>query len=303
MNKNQIEGVVVPAVTPVDSQDRVDEKAYRGLLRHLMAAGVHGVFVGGTAGEGPMLTLAEWERMSVIAFEECHGKIHLLGGTLDTSTQRVIQRAKILAEIGYDNFVVLPTFYLKLSQAEEHLRLFGECKEAVSDVNMVVYNLPSLAGSSIPVGTMRDMAQRGWINCCKDTSEDMAYFNRLITEVAPLGVRVLIGSEKHAVEGLMTGAQGVVPVSGNYDPQAFIAAYSARKDPEKLTLLKERIASLGQNVLSQPRSWLSGAKYAVATLGFGSGRPVSPTEPLNPTERQHIESFLKRSGLTPPGQA
>src|ERR1700733_1763142 len=217
MRESRIEGVVVPAVTPVDSQDRVDEKGYRALLRFLIASGVHGVFVGGTAGEGPMLTLAEWERMSLIAFEECHGNVHLLGGTLDTSTQRVIQRAKILAQIGYDNFVVLPTFYLKLNLAEEHLRLFGECKHAVSDLNMVVYNLPSLAGSSIPTETMRVMAERGWIRCCKDTSEDMAYFGRLMSEVAPLGVSVLIGSEKHAVEGLLMGAQGVVPVSGNYD--------------------------------------------------------------------------------------
>jgi dihydrodipicolinate synthase/N-acetylneuraminate lyase len=303
MRESRIEGVVVPAVTPVDSQDRVDEKGYRALLRFLIASGVHGVFVGGTAGEGPMLTLAEWERMSLIAFEECHGNVHLLGGTLDTSTQRVIQRAKILAQIGYDNFVVLPTFYLKLNLAEEHLRLFGECKHAVGDLNMVVYNLPSLAGSSIPTETMRVMAERGWIRCCKDTSEDMAYFGRLMSEVAPLGVSVLIGSEKHAVEGLLMGAQGVVPVSGNYDPHAFVAAYAARKNAEELTALRERIASLGQNVLTHPRSWLSGAKYAAATLGFGSGRAVSPTEPLNLAEQRHIEQFLKQSQLVSPGRA
>jgi hypothetical protein len=71
--------------------------------------------------------------MSHIAFEECHGKVHLLGGTLDTSTSRVIQRARILATIGYENYVVLPTFYLKLKLPDEHLRLFGECKEAVSE--------------------------------------------------------------------------------------------------------------------------------------------------------------------------
>ncbi len=292
MSKREIEGVVVPVVTPVDSQDRVDEEAYRGLLRYLIGAGVHGVFVGGSAGEGPLLTFKEWERMSVIAFEECHGKVHLLGGTLDTSTKRVIERAKTLAAIGYENFVVLPTFYLKLKLPEEHLRLFGECKEAVSDLNMVVYNLPSIAGSTVPVETMCDMARRGWITYCKDTSEDMAYFGRLISEAGPLGLRVLIGSEMHAVEALLMGAQGLVPVSANYEPQTFVAAYNSRKDTEKMKLLKERISSLVQNVLLQPRSWLSGAKYAVASMGFGSGRPISPSEPLSPTEQHQIDLFL-----------
>jgi 4-hydroxy-tetrahydrodipicolinate synthase len=96
LRNNRIAGVIVPVITPVDEQDHVDEDAYRGLLRFLMGSGVHGIFVGGTAGEGPLLTLDEWERMAVIAFEECHGKVHLLGGTLDTSTRRVIEKAKIL---------------------------------------------------------------------------------------------------------------------------------------------------------------------------------------------------------------
>jgi 4-hydroxy-tetrahydrodipicolinate synthase len=298
MSKSQIAGVVVPVVTPVDSQDRVDEKAYRGLLRFLIASGVHGVFVGGTAGEGPLLTLTEWERMCGIAFEECHGKVHLLGGTLDTSTKRVIERARILAEIGYENYVVLPTFYLKLKLAEEHLRLFGECKEAVSDLNMVVYNLPSIAGSAIPIEVMCEMTRRGWITCCKDTSEDMVYFGRLLSEAGPLGLGVLIGSELHAVEALLMGAQGLVPVSANFEPRTYVAAYESRKDPEKMKQLHDRISSVVHNVLLQPRSWLSAAKYASSGLGFGSGKPVSPTEPLSATERRQIDLFLapSRSG-------
>lgn len=295
MSNNRIAGVVVPVVTPVDRQDRVDEEAYRGLLRFLMESRVHGIFVGGTAGEGPLFTLGEWERMAVIAFEECHGKVHLLGGTLDTSTRRVIEKAKILASIGYENYVVLPTFYLKIKLPDEHLRLFGECKEAVSDLNMVVYNLPSIAGSSIPVEVMCEMTRRGWITCCKDTSEDMVYFDRLLAEAGPLGLGVLMGSEVLAAQALLKGAQGVVPVSANFEPGTYVAAYEARRDPERIKQIEERIVSLVHNVLLQPKSWLSAAKYASAGLGFGSGRPMSPTEPLSEAERRQIDLFLAPS--------
>jgi 4-hydroxy-tetrahydrodipicolinate synthase len=295
MNKNSITGVVVPVVTPVDAQDRVDEESYRGLLRFLIRSGVHGIFVGGTAGEGPLFTLEEWERMSVIAFEECHGKVHLLGGTLDTSTKRIIEKARILAAIGYENYVVLPTFYLKLKLPQEHLRLFGECKDAVSDLNMVVYNLPSIAGSSIPIEVVCEMTRRGWITCCKDSSEDMAYLGRLLSEAGPFGLGVLVGSERHAAEALLMGAQGLVPVSANFEPGTYIAAYQARKDPEKMKEIHDRISSVIENVLLQPRSWLSAAKYATSSLGFGSGKPISPTEPLNAAERRQIDLFLAPS--------
>jgi 4-hydroxy-tetrahydrodipicolinate synthase len=295
MSNSPISGVIVPVVTPVDSQDSVDEEAYRGLLRFLVDSGVHGIFVGGTAGEGPLFTLAEWERMSVIAFEECHGKVHLLGGTSDTSTRRVVEKAKILSSIGYENYVVLPTYYLKLKLPDEYLRLFGECKEALSDRNMVVYNLPSIAGSSIPVEVICEMTRRGWITLCKDSSEDMSYSRRLLSEAGPLGLGVLIGSELHAAEALLMGAQGLVPVSANFEPHTYIAAYEARKDPERMKQIHERISSLVHNVLLQPRSWLSAAKYASSGLGFGTGKPVSPTEPLSPAEQRQVDLFLAPS--------
>jgi 4-hydroxy-tetrahydrodipicolinate synthase len=295
MSHSLITGVIVPVVTPVDNQDHVDEDAYRGLLRFLIRSGVHGIFVGGTAGEGPLFTLDEWERMAVIAFEECHGKVHLLGGTLDTSTRRVIEKAKILASIGYENYVVLPTFYLKIKLPDEHLRLFGECKEAVSDLNMVAYNLPSITGSVIPVEVLCEMTRRGWITCCKDSSADMVYFDRLMDKAAPLGLGVLMGSEVDAARALLKDAQGIVPVSANFEPGTYVAAFEARQDAEKMKEIEKRIVSVVHNVLLQPRSWLSAAKYASSGLGFGSGRPISPTEPLNVAERQQIDLFLAPS--------
>jgi 4-hydroxy-tetrahydrodipicolinate synthase len=295
MSHSLITGVIVPVVTPVDNQDHVDEDAYRGLLRFLIRSGVHGIFVGGTAGEGPLFTLDEWERMAVIAFEECHGKVHLLGGTLDTSTRRVIEKAKILAPIGYENYVILPTFYLKIKLPDEHLRLFGECKEAVSDLNMVAYNLPSITGSVIPVEVVCEMTRRGWITCCKDSSADMVYFDRLMDEAAPLGLGVLMGSEVDAAQALLRGAQGIVPVSANFEPGTYVAAFEARQDAEKMKEIEKRIVSVVHNVLLQPRSWLSAAKYASSGLGFGSRRPISPTEPLNVAERQQIDLFLAPS--------
>jgi 4-hydroxy-tetrahydrodipicolinate synthase len=101
MDLSRIAGVIVPGITSVDTEDRVDDPAYRSLLRFLINAGVHGIFVGGTAGEGPLLTLEEWERMSLIAYEECHGRVYLLGGALDTSTKRITQRTKSLADYPY----------------------------------------------------------------------------------------------------------------------------------------------------------------------------------------------------------
>ena len=295
MRNSEIAGVIVPALTPVDHEDRVDEAAYRSLLRYLIQSGVHGIFVGDTAGEGPLLTSKEWERMCGIAFEECHGKVHLLGGAADTSTKRVIERISVLKGIGYQNVVIVPTFYLKLKLAEECLRLFGECKDAAGDMSMIAYNIPSCAGSIIPIATICEMVRRGWIQCYKDSSEDMDYFGQLLSEGGPLGLRVLIGTERQAAQALLAGAHGFVPTCANYEPSTFIAAYDSRLNPVQLLAIQERISDLVQNLLFTPRSWLAGAKYSIATIGIGSGRPVSPTLPLDDMERNLIDIFCKQS--------
>ncbi len=41
--KQDLKGIVVPVITPVDDQDRVDESAFRKVIRHLIDSGVRGL--------------------------------------------------------------------------------------------------------------------------------------------------------------------------------------------------------------------------------------------------------------------
>ncbi len=282
----------MPVVTPVDSGDRVDESAYRQLLRRLIQAGVHGIFAGGSAGEGPLLLFREWERMVGIAFDECNGKLCLLGGVMDTSTKRIVERLRVLSRIGYSSFVVTPTFYVGSKLAEEQLRLFGQCKEHSDGMEMVAYNIPSCTGSTVQVETFCEMARRGWIRFCKDSSEDILHFRRLTSEGADVGLRTFMGSERHIAEGLLSGAHGIVPVCGNYDPAAFLNAYDARAHSDQLFESQKRIDVLVKNIPNGSRSWVASVKYALALSGIGSGDPVSPLEPLNADEKRQVEDFV-----------
>ena len=58
----QLEGIVVPIVTPLNSGG-VDEEAAMELVEGLVRGGVHGLFVAGTTGEGPLLSVEERRSM------------------------------------------------------------------------------------------------------------------------------------------------------------------------------------------------------------------------------------------------
>jgi dihydrodipicolinate synthase/N-acetylneuraminate lyase len=121
----------------------------------------------------------------------------------------------------------------------------------------------------------------------------MDYFRKLLLQAGPMGLRVFLGTERKAAEALFEGAVGLVPTCANYEPRPLLAAYEARADKDELARLQVIITSLVNNLLLAPRLWLAGIKYAVSTLGVGTGRVVAPLEPLSAEERAQLDVFLK----------
>jgi 4-hydroxy-tetrahydrodipicolinate synthase len=294
MTDSELAGVVVPAITPVDDEERVDEAAFRKGLRRLVDAGVHAIFVGGSAGEGPLLADNEWERMVTIAHDEVQGAVNLLGGAIDTSTRRVRAKMHILSQLGYPYCVITPTYYIKLRHPDEYLRLFGDCAEHADGINIVAYNIPSCTGSVIPAEKVIEMARRGWFRYMKESSGDFDYFRRLVVEGAEVGLKVLQGEEPHIAKGLLAGAVGIVPVCANFEPATYIAAYRAglARDEAALAGLQERIIEVRRQLLFVGPLWIAGIKYAMSLLGVGSGVPIAPLQPLTAAEQQKIADFV-----------
>ena len=294
MTDSELAGVVVPAITPVDDEERVDEAAFRKGLRRLVDAGVHAIFVGGSAGEGPLLAEREWERMVTIAHDEVKGAVNLLGGAIDTSTRRVRAKMRILSQLGYPYCVITPTYYITLRHPDEYLRLFGDCAEHADGINIVAYNIPSCTGSVIPADKVIEMARRGWFRYMKESSGDFDYFRRLVVEGAEVGLKVLQGEEPHIAKGLLAGAVGIVPVCANFEPATYIAAYRAglARDEAALAGLQERIIEVRRQLLFVGPLWIAGIKYAMSLLGVGSGVPIAPLQPLTAAEQQKIADFV-----------
>jgi len=295
MVNEELRGVVVPVITPVDSEDRVDEGAFRKVLRRLVGAKVHAIFVGGSAGEGPLLVPTEWERMVRIAFEEANGKTVLMGGVSDTSTKRVTDKVRILKSIGYKRFVITPTYYINTKLPDEHLRVFGEARAAGGDMEMVVYNIPQCVGSVIAVETLVEVAKRGWAKYCKESSGNLEYFKRVVNEAGPAGLKVLMGDEPLIPDGLWSGAKGIVPVCANYDPGLFIKCFEAATsgNREETLRLHKIIMHKRQVLLLGGACWLSGIKYALSRMGMGIGKPVSPLQPVMGKQQQEIDDLVK----------
>ena len=48
-----LRGIVPPMITPLRDRDTLDVAGLERLVEHVLAGGVHGLFILGTTGEGP----------------------------------------------------------------------------------------------------------------------------------------------------------------------------------------------------------------------------------------------------------
>ncbi len=292
--KNAVEGVVVPLLTPVDEAERVDEDAFRALIRHCLDGGADALFAGGTSGMGPLWPMAEWVRMMEIARDEVDDDAPLLGGVIETSTVRAIERIRVLERIGYEHMVVTPTYYVAPERNEEFLAHFGACRDT-ADLNMIVYNIPSCTHASIPVGVISEVVERGWTQCIKESSGDQEYFSQVMDAVSGSGITVLQGFEPDIAWGLRKGAGGIVPVCANYAPDLYAAVCkaAAANDDEQMDALQQEIMAVRETLLLGDKNWLAGAMYGVSTLGIGSGAVLRPTQGVGEAEQRKIEAMTR----------
>ena len=289
-----IEGVIVPLLTPVDGQERVDESAMRALIRYCIEGGADALFIGGTSGMGPLWPMAEWERMMDIAQDEVDNAVPLLGGVIDMSLARAIERIRVLERIGYEHMVVTSTYYIAPETNDEFISYFGACRDA-TDMNMIVYNIPSCTNTSIPVEVIAEMAKRGWTKCIKESSGDKDYFSQLMGAVSRNGTAVLQGNEPDIAWGLRKGASGIVPVCANYAPGVYaaICKAAAQKDNERMDALQEEISAIRETLLLGDKNWVAGAMFGVSTLGIGSGAVLRPIQGVVEAEQRKIEAMTR----------
>ncbi|MFA6103485.1 MAG: dihydrodipicolinate synthase family protein [Victivallaceae bacterium] len=270
------EGIIPPVLTPLKQNQDVDFAAFRHLLDKLINGGVHALFVAGTAGFGSVLTEKQYCETIEEAVGHVAGRLPVLAGVLEPSTMRGAAYLKFLERSGVSAAVVVAPYYLRAGNETQLRRHFGRLREA-SDLELAVYNIPMCTGTTIPAGLLAELAGRGWISACKDSSGDPVYFAELCRAGQAHGMRVYQGMRPDFAQLAQLGASGCVPVPGNVSPELFVTAWNQRRNHATLPELQRQCDVIWERLVTAG-DFFSRSLKALAEQGIGSG--VMP-EPFN----------------------
>jgi len=124
------------------ADDRFDEPAYRADIARCCAAGVPGVYTGGTTGEFYAMEFDEFQAVARATVEECHAHdTPAMIGCSSTYTLGAQRRAGFAAHIGADAIQLTMPFWMKVPD-EQIETFFCEVSEASGGLPLSVYETP-----------------------------------------------------------------------------------------------------------------------------------------------------------------
>lgn len=205
-------GVWVPIVTPFQG-DGIDHPALERLARHVAKAGVSGLVVGATTGEGALLRPGEQEAL-LRSLRAAVPGLPLVLGINDAATAAAVARSRELAALKPAGLLVTPPPYLRPSQ--EGIRRHFEAVVEAADLPVLVYDIPYRTGAHIELETLRQLARDARVVGIKECGGDDERLLRLVEET-PL--RVLSGDDARNFVALCLGAHGVIAASAHVRPE------------------------------------------------------------------------------------
>jgi len=139
LRKNQLIGPWAGLPVTWKNNDTFDEKTYRGDIARCCAAGVPGVYTGGTTGEFYAQEFEEFKAVTGATINECHnGKIPVMIGCTSTFTLGTIRRVRYAMEKGADAIQLALPFWMELTGTEV-VQFFKEVSAAAPGMPIMIY--------------------------------------------------------------------------------------------------------------------------------------------------------------------
>ena len=306
MPSQAIKGVIVPIITPLNSDETVDRGSLRRMVNYLIDNGVHGIWVSGTTGE--FAALADRQRlvsMETVA-DEVAGRVPIVGNISCPSTELSMNLALEVQEIGMDGVAVTPPYYYDSSQDEllDHYRYISDN----SRVPLWVYNIPQTVKTAVAPETIANLASEGAVVGVKDSSGAGELLAELNVRCEQEGINLLrfLGTVFRTTSAGALGADGVIPAIANLVPKASVQGWEAGEAGDVETarecnaqlMLATKIARLARSGSATSAS-LSGMKSALKLMGILESDVVTrPMRSLTEEEKQQIPDILGELGLS-----
>lgn len=290
----QLAGILPPMVTPFHAEtEEIDEEALRRETRALLAAGVHGLTVCGSTGEGHTLSAEESCRVARIVRDEAGGRVPVIAGIIRDCTRDVIRYGLALREVGVDALQVTPVHYLFRPDDEGTLAYYERIGREVG-LPIVIYNV--VPWNTISPELLLRLAEIEQVVAVKQSGGDIHKLADLL-RLNDGRLRVFTAVDDLLYPSFALGADGAIAAILTVLPDLTVQLWDAcrRGDHVAARALHERILPVWRAINYPDMS--SRTKAAIELRGRPVGPARHPLQPVSPAVRDEIARALGEAGV------
>ena len=156
MKPEFLKGIMPALLTGfTDDLTALDTDRIRALVRRLIKAGVHGVYVGGSSGEMLLLSVEERKQLLETVVEEAKGKITVIAHIGATGTRETCELAAHAEKVGADALSSVTPLYFAYSFADVKQYYIDITK--ASSLPVIIYNIPARTGMTLNFDQLHEL--------------------------------------------------------------------------------------------------------------------------------------------------
>lgn len=286
----EFKGVIPPIVTPLTEDYKLNEKALRKMINHLINNGIHGLFPAGTTGEFYGLTNEEYRELLEITLDEANGRVPVYGGVNHITTRGAIKLAEIAQDVGVDALSILTPMFISPTQ-EDVYRHYKNIAES-TDLPIILYNNKPKTGVDISPNTVKRLADIKNIVAVKDSTGDMTNTEEYLRLTRDKDFSVLIGRDTMIYAGLCHGATGAIASCSNVAPRIAADIYDKfiAGDIEGSLEAQYKLAPL--RIAFNLGTFPAVIKEGLKLQGIDVGPCYEPVGSLSTEEREELKKLL-----------
>jgi len=293
----QLKGINVPIVTPFKNNE-INEDGFRTIINYLIENEVHGIIPCGSTGETINLRMDERKKVAEIAIDEASGRISVIVGTGDSSTDRAIELTEHAADIGADAVLLVTPFYFKPSQ--EAIYEYFSAIASTIDIPILLYMVPKFTGGvEIDPQTVVRLQEYSNIIGIKMSITDIRKISTMINIASNENFNVFAGSGSAIFATLMLGGIGAVPATANIAAKFCSEIYHSfiEGNLEKACDLQLKILPLDNFITGPNGHGIPAIKSGMEMLDLPAGSPRGPLLPITDDVKERLSEILKTLNL------
>jgi 4-hydroxy-tetrahydrodipicolinate synthase len=217
----RIRGVWCATLTPLDATGAPAAHTLAMHTKRLFSAGVDGIALFGTTGEGQSFSVAQRrEGLDAVLGAGIPGQ-RIVAGTGCAALADAIELTRHAISVGTAGQLVLPPFFFKGLSDEGIYVSYARLIDGVADARfkLYLYHIPQLSGVAIPADVISRLATTypGILAGVKDSAGNLQHTRSLLERFRSLSI--FVGHEPHLPAALAAGGAGTICGVANLYPR------------------------------------------------------------------------------------